>query len=232
MFVSTSRQVVYPQSEHARLAGTIAQYWGNEQFSRPDLPFDAFCTGVALHDFGYGLLDNSDILSMGAKERHRTFESLMHMQFANVISEVVAKTHVARLMNMAGVTDLEAKCRQQLSDLIAGTGISEGIFQQADTITRLCDSVAFDFCFERPATGNLPIFAEQCPLKNVEMCYEIDFKGTESSDGVTSTVGCIRLTPWPLSESCIKGYLLAYEQSGYPQELRPHRVEFELRPGS
>lgn len=231
MFVSKSRPVVYPQSEHARLAGTIALYWGNERFRRPDLPFDAFCTGVALHDFGYGLLDTSDILSMGASERHRTFEALMHMQFDDVIAEVVAKTHVARLMKMSGVSDLEAKCREQLSDLIAGIGISGRVFQDADTITRLCDSIAFDFCFERPATGILPVFAEQVSLHNVEMCYEIDFQYTESSNGMTSTVGCISLAPWPLSASNVKGYLLAYEQSGYPQQLRPHRVEFELRPG-
>ena len=231
MFVSKCRPVVYPQFEHARLAGTIAQYWGNEQFSRPELPFDAFCTGVALHDFGYGLLDTSNILSMGGRERHRTFESLMHMQFDDVIAEVVAKTHVARLMNMSGVSDLEAKCRQQLRNLIAGTGMSEEVFQHADTITRLCDSVAFDFCFERPAQGTVKVFAEQVPLKFVEICYEVDFHSTESSNGMSSTVGCISLAPWPLSSLGVKGYLLAYEQCGYPQELRPHRVEFELRPG-
>lgn len=231
MFVSRSRPAVYPQSEHARLAGTIAQYWGNDQFRKPDLPFDAFCTGVALHDFGYGLLDNSDILSMGARERHRTFESLMHMKFDDVIAEIVAKTHVARLMNMSGLSELEVTCRQQLSNLIAGTGLSEEVFQDADTITRLCDSVAFDFCFERPATGKLTVFSGRASSRNVEMCYEIDFHCTESINGINATVGCISLAPWPLSAPLVKGYLLAYEQSAYPKELCPHRVEFELRPG-
>ena len=61
MFRSRRRPVVFPQAEHARLAGTIALAWGNDQFARPALPFDAFVRGVTLHDRGYGQLDADGI---------------------------------------------------------------------------------------------------------------------------------------------------------------------------
>ena len=53
--------MVFPQAEHARLAGTIALAWGNDRFARPALPFDAFVRGVTLHDRGYGELDADGI---------------------------------------------------------------------------------------------------------------------------------------------------------------------------
>ncbi|ASJ76212.1 DUF3891 family protein [Granulosicoccus antarcticus] len=232
MFVSKSRSVVYPQSEHARLAGTIAQLWGNEKFRQPQLPFNAFCTGVALHDFGYGLLDTHDILGMEAAERHRTFEALMQMRFSDHIAEIVAKTHVARLMNMAGLSELEQRCRLLLKDLIAKSGIPESVFQDADMITRLCDSVAFDFCFERVTTGSVAVLADNADGNRIDVRYEINFQHTESADGMGYTVGTISLEPWPLSCESVRGYLLAYEGSGYPQVLNPHRVEFEVFAGS
>ncbi len=231
MFVSKCRSVVYPQYEHARLAGTIAQHWGNQNFRRPDLPFDAFCTGVALHDFGYGFLDRHDILGMKATERQSTFESLTHMQFDDKIVEIVAKTHVARLMSMAGFLELEANCRLELKDLIVGSGIPEDVFRDADTITRLCDSIAFDFCFEQAAMGSLTVLANQVPSNRVDVRYEIDFRRDDSVNSMDNTVGSISLMPWPLSCDRVKGYLFAYDQSGYPEVLNPHRVEFEICPG-
>lgn len=231
MFVSKSRSVVYPQSEHARLAGTIAQHWGNQQFARPDLPYDEFCAGVALHDFGYGVLDNHDILGMDAIERRSTFESLLHMNLDNPIVEIVAKMHVARLMNMAGLSDLEEQCRLVLKDLIAGTGIAQSLFVAADTITRLCDSVAFDFCFEQSTTGNVAVWAEHGASKPIELCYEIDFRSSDPFADMGSTMAHINLMPWPLSCHKVKGYLLAYDRSDYPAFLQPHVVKFEISPG-
>lgn len=231
MFVSTCRPVVYPQFEHARLAGTIAQYWGNQRFKRPGLPFDAFCTGVALHDFGYGLLDTHDILGMDATERRGTFESLMHMRFDDPIVEIVAKTHVARLMNMSGLLELEAQCRRILKNLIVRSGLSEVVFQDADTITRLCDSVAFDFCFEKATSGSVSVMAEQGSSDTIDIRYEINFQSRNSHGGVGSTSGHITLAPWPLSCSRVQGYLFAYDRSGYPDVLKPHWVGFEICPG-
>src|SRR5207249_1188152 len=61
MFRSQRRDVVFPQAEHAELAGDLALAWGNDEFDRPALPFDSFVRGVALHDRGYGELDTDEI---------------------------------------------------------------------------------------------------------------------------------------------------------------------------
>ena len=34
MFRSKARPIVIPQYEHGRLAGTLAQHWGNDHFDR------------------------------------------------------------------------------------------------------------------------------------------------------------------------------------------------------
>ena len=228
MFLSKSRKIIYPQHEHARLAGIIAHHWGNEQFNRPDLPFNEFCTGVALHDFGYGLLDVHDITGMRRSERHQVFQSLVSMQLNNPVVEIVAKTHVARLLNWAGLQELEAGCRNALKQLINSTGVPEAVFQDADTITRLCDSIAFDFCFERATSGSMAVMSKQAESNRIEVHYEIDFL---SKNPACNTTGHIAVKPWPLSTDIVKGYLLAYDQCGYPDTLKPHWVEFELRPG-
>ena len=115
--------------------------------------------------------------------------------------------------------------------MIAGSGISEDVFRDADTITRLCDSIAFDFCFEQAAIGCVTVLANPVPSSRVDVRYEIVFRRDDSVNSMHSTVGSISLMPWPLSCDRVKGYLFAYDQSGYPEVLNPHRVEFELYPG-
>lgn len=230
MFVSRTRSVVYPQFEHARLAGAIAQHWGNEQFCLPELPFHAFCSGVALHDFGYGLLDTHDIVGMGAAERLATFESMMSLRFDDPVVEVVAKMHVARLLSWAGLTELEADCRQALASLVRETGVPLSVFQDADTITSLCDAIAFDFCFEQSKTGSVAVLADGNLNHRIDLHYAMDFRSVGGDDQGDVT-GRVRLAPWPLSVGKLNGYLFAYEQSGYPEVLKPRPVTFELLPG-
>ncbi len=57
MFRSKRHPVVVPQAEHARMAGAIAAVRANP----PPLPFESFVRGVALHDRGYGELDDDEI---------------------------------------------------------------------------------------------------------------------------------------------------------------------------
>ncbi len=57
MFKSKQRPLAIPQSEHQKLAGTLALIWGNDDFERPVVPFKSFLAGVGLHDRAYGPLD-------------------------------------------------------------------------------------------------------------------------------------------------------------------------------
>ena len=58
MFKSTQRPIVIPQSEHLKLAGALAQLWGNAEFELPPLPRLSVVTGIALHDRAFGYLDD------------------------------------------------------------------------------------------------------------------------------------------------------------------------------
>ena len=57
MFRSSRRDVVFPQMEHGAFAAGIALQWRE----RPNLPFDSLTCGIALHDRGYGELDEDEI---------------------------------------------------------------------------------------------------------------------------------------------------------------------------
>jgi len=69
MFKSKLRPIVIPQSEHAKLAGTLALLWGNTSFDLPETDWLSFIAGVGLHDRGYGYLDTSAIDEMPFERR-------------------------------------------------------------------------------------------------------------------------------------------------------------------
>ena len=46
MFKSTQRPIVIPQSEHLKLAGALAQLWGNAEFELPPLPRLSVVAGI------------------------------------------------------------------------------------------------------------------------------------------------------------------------------------------
>lgn len=157
MFVSQSRSLIFTQYEHARLAGLIAQHWGNGAFSRPAIGFQSFCAGVAFHDHGYGLLDTHDILSMTEPERLATFEAMMNVQIPDPIASIVAGMHTARLLRWSGLSEMQQRFSSSLDTLIDATTHSRQDFEDADSITELCDAIAFDFCFEMDKQGEVAI---------------------------------------------------------------------------
>ena len=194
--------MVFPQAEHARLAGAIALAWGNERFPRPALPFDAFVRGVTLHDRGYGQLD-ADGIGEVAPDR---WLAIQRAGFAprgeEPVVDLVVALHVQRL-----VGDRDDGMTAALPDLHRAAGVGEGDAAEADRITNLCDRVAFDFCVEEPASGR---------VAGIE--YTVDGHG-----GIT-------LDPWPLGPSSVGGIILGYRAEGYPAELEPVVVPFEAQP--
>ena len=58
MFKSKSRDVIFPQAEHAKFSAELAKNWGNNQFDKPAIDFNAFVEGVKNHDMAYGDNDN------------------------------------------------------------------------------------------------------------------------------------------------------------------------------
>ncbi len=205
--------MVFPQAEHARLAGAIALAWGNEQFAPPALPFDAFVRGVTLHDRGYGQLDADAI---GEVAPYRWIE-IQRAGFAprgeESVVDLVVALHVHRL-----VAGGDAGMTAALPALHRAAGVDERDAGEADRITDLCDRIAFDFCVEEPASGSVAVAPAQ-GAEPVAIDYTVDGHGK------------ITLEPWPLGPRSLGGIILGFATSGYPDELDAVVTPFDVRPG-
>jgi hypothetical protein len=204
MFRSKRRDVVYPQAEHGRFSGAVAAAWGNEQFAAPPVPFASFVLGVALHDRGYGELDADGI---GEIPVARWLE-IQHAGYAptggdHLVDAIVAR-HVHRLVAGLRSPEVAAELEDEgsLAELRTLAGIDEATALWIDSITDLCDRIAFSFCFEQEARGTVEI-------RGTDVEYLLD--GT----------GAIVLRPWPLAAPRLTVLVTGYESAGYPSVLQP-----------
>jgi len=187
MFRSRRRDVVFPQMEHAAFAAGIALRW----LERPHVPFDSFIRGVALHDRGYGELDEDGI---GAVEGERWLE-IQRRGFGahddDPIVDLIVSLHVARL-----VGDEDPSFQDGLPALLARANVDDATAAAADRITNLCDRISFDVCLEQPAEGSLG-----------ETRYAYDGANRVSVD------------PWPFTPERFAVLLVGYRTDGYPRTL-------------
>jgi hypothetical protein len=95
MFKSKRRQIVIPQSEHLRLVGALAMLWGNADFDLPLVERVSMVSGMALHDRGYGHLDNSAIGEMREEEWQGIARRSFSMYNSDVVSDTIIKYHCA-----------------------------------------------------------------------------------------------------------------------------------------
>jgi hypothetical protein len=222
MFRSVRRDVVFPQAEHARLAGALALSWGNERFARPAPPFDSFVAGVTLHDRGYGVLDEDEIGRMDPRRWAEIQLEGFRNRSGDPVVDLVAALHVHRLarnFQSPPAQQAAAEMERTLPDLIAAAGVGEREAAGADAVTDLCDRIAFDFCFERPERG-----AVEVPIRpggeRVSVAYTVDGAG-----GIT-------LDPWPLAVGELPGMIFGYAAGAYPGRLSPVVTTFHVRPGA
>jgi len=206
LFPSKRRPIVFPQHEHARLAGAIALAWGNERFPRPPLPFDGFVRGVTLHDRGYDSFDDDPIGGDTPPERWLEIQLRGAEPRGQPVADLVIALHIRRLIG-----EPQEELDALIPKLHAAAGIGAAAAAEADRITDLCDSVAFVFCFERPAEGAVEV-------EGGRIEYAVDGEG-----GVT-------LAPWPLAVPALPGLILGYRAAGYPERLEPVVVPYRLEP--
>jgi uncharacterized protein DUF3891 len=221
MFRSARRDVVFPQAEHARLAGTIALAWGNERFARPALPFESFVRGVTLHDRGYGQLDGDQIGRVDPARWAEIQLAGFRERSGDPVVDLVVALHVHRLASNFTSDPAQAAARlmgPQLPGLAAAAGVSGADALDGDTITDLCDMIAFDFCLERPAGGAVAV-SPGAGAERVEVAYALDGHGA------------VTLTPWPLVVPELPGMILGFAANGYPGQLVPAVTTFVVRPG-
>lgn len=218
MFRSKQRQIVIPQWEHQKLAGTLALLWGNANFERPDVPFESFLTGVGMHDRAYGPLDNLPIGGVSEEEWLELTRSGFEMRWADSIADLIAKMHLQRLASYGSAPArqaLAAEMAQAIQAQIERHGLNATLFERIDRITDLCDRIAFDFCFEVPAEGEVRIFPRSDRDEEITVGYRI-------KDGL------IQVDAWPFGVDSYQGYLVGYQDKGYPTVLEPVLVAYRL----
>lgn len=217
MFQSKTRLRIITQSEHERLAGTFANLWGNQEFERPALDFDAFVQGVALHDWHYGVIDTLPIGGSNEDEWLTMVQKGVTIRFDNPVTDIVAKLHIRRLLSGGSSPQALAmieRIDQRIAERLPETGFTRQQFERADRITRFCDHLAFDFCFEEPAEGTLGVYASSSASEETPITYTI-LPG-----------GRISISPWPFSASTVTGIVMSYRADDYPETLTPEIIRF------
>lgn len=219
MFKSKLRPIAIPQSEHGKLAGTLALLWGNATFARPPIAFTSFVLGVGLHDRAYGELDNLPILETPELQWLELARRGFAMTWTDAAADAIAKHHIQRLVAYGHAPFRQtaaAEMAQGISTYLAWHGLDPQTFARIDRITRLCDDIAFAFCFEAPAEGAVRVY----PSWERDDEIEIRFRVAE---------GVITVDPWPFGVSRHTGYLLGYQLRGYPDTLEPLPVVYTLQ---
>ncbi|MFL5954582.1 MAG: DUF3891 family protein [Gaiellaceae bacterium] len=205
MFRSRRRAVVFPQADHARLAGAIALAWRD----RPPLPFDSFVRGVADHDRGYGEHDADDIGGVTSERWSEIQRRGFTPRGEDPVVDLVTALHVRRLLS-SSEGELERRAYDEVDELVpsllARAGVTAAEADAADAITNVCDRVAFAFCFEEPDRGEVRGVA-----------YELDGEGA------------IVLDPWPLAVPRLLGLVTGFEADGYPGRLVPVVTPFDVK---
>jgi hypothetical protein len=222
MFKSKVRSVVVPQSEHGRLAGLLAFHWGNAQYDPPAVPQLAFVEGIALHDRGYGFLDNLPIGEAAEEDWLQVVRSGFAMPSSDPVASLVTRFHLRRLVAAQSTPrrrDLAREMAEAIDRQMAESGLDEHLFARIDSITDFCDSISFDFCFERPTRGEVLVYPRNSSPEPVPLQYEL-------RDGE------ITMAPWPLSVEAFSGYLVGYLAQGYPDLLSPVLLPYRVAPRS
>lgn len=221
MFRSKRHSTLIAQAEHGKLAGTLAFLWGNEHFDSPPLPRTSFVAGVELHDRGYGTLDNDPINEVPEERWMAITRAGYYQELADPAAELLIKLHLQRLAGYGSSPPRQAL----LAELTAASaahaqqhGLDQALFARVDRITNLCDGIAFDFCFEEPTSGKVAVYPKNDRPDQVTIHYRV--AGAE-----------IQVDPWPFAVESYQGYLIAYEEAGYPARLTPVLRPFQLRPG-
>jgi hypothetical protein len=218
MFISKQRPIAIPQWEHQKLAGTLALLWGNAEFERPPVPFESFLTGIGLHDRAYGSLDNLPIGAIPEDEWLALTRSGFEMTWADPVADLITKLHLKRLTSYGSAPArqaLAAEMAQAIQAKIERYGMEATMFERIDRITNLCDRIAFDFCFEAPAEGNVSLFPRNGRDEEVTIGYQV-------------RDGTIAIYPWPFGVESQRGYLVGYQLQGYPAALEPVTIQYRL----
>ena len=143
---------------------------------------------------------------------------MFKMTWADPVADLIAKLHLKRLTSYGSAPArqaMAAEMTQAIQEQLQRHGFDVVLFERIDRITNLCDCIAFDFCFEAPAEGEVRIFPRNGRDEEVAVGYRIE-------------EGTIRVDPWPFGVDSHSGYLVGYQLEGYPAVLEPVMLRYRL----
>jgi hypothetical protein len=222
MFRSRARNIIIPQSEHARLAAVVAAAWGNPDFDRPPVDYDVFLKAVLLHDRAFGFFDSHPIGATSDEVWVRLQRRGLVGDDGDALCDLLIQQHIRRL---AGYLKgpMGKQFRSEIAKLITigmtKSGLEADKLERADRVLALCDSLAFDFCFEEPTHSSCFVYPRNSAHGEIEMQYQIHPGGE------------IQISPWPLSLDSLRGFMLGYQADSYPTNLDPVFIPYHLMPG-
>lgn len=225
MFKPRNRSLIIPQREHARLAGNIAVYWGNERFHLPRIPLSTVIKGITFHQNGYELIDTHPVIEMSDDTLVKVLRNDFNVQMSDIEAELISMFHQFRLVSKRLITKpseefvkLQKEFEIAIENKLARSKYSKGDFLWADRITNLCDRISFNFSFGEEITEIIPIYSKVGSEEKVEIKQTLKGENT------------IELDKWPFSSKQIRNVVIAYESEDYPKTLRPVLLEFKLIP--
>jgi uncharacterized protein DUF3891 len=140
------------------------------------------------------------------------------MTWADPVADLIAKMHLKRLTSYGSAPArqaLTAEMTQAIRTEFQRQGLDVATFERIDRITNLCDKIAFDFCFEAPAEGEVRIFRKIDSDDEIAVQYRVED-------------GTITVDPWPFKVDSHAGYLVGYQLDGYPAVLEPVVLPYQL----
>jgi hypothetical protein len=161
VFRSRRRDIIFPQTEHARLAAVLAAATGADP---------RIVAGVLWHDRGYAPLDTDGIGEMSSERWATLMRAGFKPETADPVVDHIARMHIHRLTRNAG-SPVAAELEPALPASLARSGMTADEAAAADALTELYDMVAFDFCLEVPASGSVS-----------GVTYEVDGAGAITLD--------------------------------------------------
>ena len=218
MFKSKLRPLVIPQTEHGKLAGALAFLWGNAQFDRPNIDFSSFVAGVELHDRGYGFMDTAPLLETAEETWLQLTRQGFYLPMADPSADLIIKLHLKRLTsydNSPPRQTLLAEMARAIENQIEQHQLDREEFLRIDRITNFCDSLSFNFCFERPTQGTVNVFPKHDSHAQMPLHYSIN-------------AGEITIDPWPFAVESYAGYLVGYQSQNYPAVPDPVIVPYQI----
>lgn len=222
MFRSKTRDIIIPQSEHARLAADLAVFWGNKDFNRPPVDFETFLKAVLLHDRAFGYFDLHAIGDMEDEVWIRLQRRGLVGEDSDRLCDLLIQQHIHRLsgyLKGPAAKEFRAEVGRNIETEIELRKLNRDALERADRILAFCDSVAFDFSFEHPVHSSAFVYASNDSAAETEVQYQIHPGGE------------IQVSPWPFLGDEQRGLILGYKAASYPRTPEPVFLPYHLIPG-